>query len=472
MSETATALLGKKRQLKELNPTWNSPKRFRPNEDCLENEEADSPSHVSSSSSAETTPEPVLAVTYENILAAAKRIENGVLKSPCRLSKKLSKMCDANIFVKNDYLQMTGSFKERGALNSILQLTKAKRAQGIIAASAGNHALALAYHGSRLGVPVTVVMPTIAPMTKISNCRELGAEVIVDGSNFTEATNIAKSIGVKRNLTYIHAFDNPPVIAGQGSIGLEILEQCPEVHAVLVPVGGGGLIAGVGMAIKEMHPEVEVIGVEPATCASLCAALKLGRPVEIEACPTIADGLAVKEVGSNVFPIVQKYVDRVVTVDEHHIALAVLRLVEQEKAVVEGAGAVALAAMLAGILPELKAKNVVILLCGGNIDVTLLGRVIDHGLAADGRISRFKAIISDRAGSLSAFTKVIGDTGASIMETTHDRAFTGDEFSMVRVECTVATRDAEHRDQLAHVLSSAGYPCKFSAFTAKEWMYK
>jgi len=405
-------------------------------------------------------------ISMENIFAAAKRIEGGITRTPCNRSRNLSALVGSDIYLKSEYMQSTGSFKERGALNSILQLSISQRKKGIIAASAGNHALALAYHGGRLNVPVTVVMPTYAPQTKVANCKSLGANVIAFGSSFTEATSHARELAAKYELTYIHGFDHPPVIAGQGSVGLEILEQQPDIDVVFVPVGGGGLIAGLALAVKTLKPSVQVIGVEPVAFPSLIAALHENEPVELEqpSSTTIADGLAVKCVGPNVVPLCKQYVDRVVTVEEHYIALSVLRMIELEKAVVEGAGAAGLAPLLAGMFPEFKGKKICLVTCGGNIDVTLLGRVIDHGLAADGRLVRFQGRISDKPGGLAKFCDVVGKAGATIRQIFHDRTFQGDDFSLVRVEVTVCTVNQEQAEDLLVKFNKSGFPTKLVDF--------
>mmetsp|Transcript_27492 Transcript_27492/g.47093 ORF Transcript_27492/g.47093 Transcript_27492/m.47093 type:complete len:432 (+) Transcript_27492:30-1325(+) len=411
---------------------------------------------------AEETP---CCITMENIFAAAKRVEGGIVHSSCRRARNLSTLLNCNIYLKAEHTQSTGSFKERGALNSILQLPISQRNKGIIAASAGNHALALAYHGGRLNVPVTVVMPVYAPQTKVANCKSLGANVIMHGNSFTEATTYAKALAEEKEFTYIHGFDRPSVIAGQGSVGLEILEQVPNVDAIFVPVGGGGLIAGIAMAVKSLKPDVDIIGVEPVSYPSLLAALTAGEPVEIDqpGASTIADGLAVKCVGPNVIPICQQYVDRVVSIQEHYIALSVLRMIELEKAVIEGAGATGLAPLLAGMFPEYTGKNVCLVACGGNIDVTLLGKVIDHGLAADGRLVKFAGRISDKPGGLAAFCNVIGQSGCSIRQIFHDRTSSDDDFSMVRVEVTVCTVNREQADELVTKFNRAGFPTKILA---------
>lgn len=385
-----------------------------------------------------------MPVTFHDIQEAAKRIAGHVIQSPCPRSIPLSEATGLKIFCKLEYLQRTGSFKERGARNALLMLPSKQKKRGVIAASAGNHALGLSYHGQLLGIPVTVVMPRFAPLMKVMNCRRLGATVVLQGTDISEARARADEIAAEKQLTYINGFDDPAIIAGQGTLGLEIAEQVPDVDAVIVPIGGGGLIAGVALALKTLKPRVQIIGVEPERAASFTAAMQAGRPVKVEVKPTLADGLSVPQVGENAFRIARSRVGRTVLVGEHAIALAILRLLELEKAVVEGAGAAPLAACLAGLVPELKGKNVALPLCGGNIDTPILGRVLERGLASDGRLYQFRATISDRPGGLARFAGLIAEAGASIIEISHDRAFASDDITTVNVHCIVETRDADH----------------------------
>jgi threonine dehydratase len=395
-------------------------------------------------------------LTLADIQGARARIASGIYMSPCVESIPLSQLTGAHIYCKLDYLQRTGSFKERGARNALELLTSDQRQRGVIAASAGNHALGVAYHGHLLGIRVTVVMPQFAALIKVSSCRALGATVILHGADLNEARIRAEAIAQRDGLTFLHPFDNPAVIAGQGTMALEILEQTPDAEAIVVPVGGGGLIAGMGTATKALRPDVRVIGVEAENAASLVAAIAARGPVDVVLKPTLADGLAVTRVGVHSFAALQSVVDRVVTVDEASIALAILRLIELEKSVVEGAGATPLAAFLAGKLPELKGKRVVLVLCGGNIDLTMLDRVIEVGLVADGRLARFTVSITDRPGGLARLADVIASTGASIKEIVHDRAFSGPDLSEVRVVCVVETTGRAHIDELQRALATAG----------------
>lgn len=406
------------------------------------------------------TPTPVAAarspaVTLDAVRAARERIRDVIYHSPCPYSLQLSRLCGAEVYCKLDHLQITGSFKERGARNKLLLLSPEQRKHGVIAASAGNHALALAYHGHELGIAVTVVMPKWAPLIKVTNCRGFRADVIQLGDSFDEARAHARMLAQQKGFTYVHGFDDADVIAGQGTMGLEILEDVPDVDAVIVPVGGGGLIAGVGLAVKSLRPQVRVIGVEPHNAPTLRASLEAGRVTRIETRPTLADGLAIAEVGKLCFEIARDVVDDLVMVDEAQIAMSVLRLLELEKTVVEGAAAVPLAAALRRSL-GLEGKKVVLCLCGGNIDVTVISRIIERGLAADGRLFRVTAYMADRPGSLARLAGVLASTGASIKEVAHDRHFGPADVGSVAIACVMETRDVAHIEQVKAALTEAG----------------
>ena len=360
------------------------------------------------------------------------------------------------IFCKLDNLQRTGSFKERGARNALAQLSHDQQKRGVIAASAGNHAQALAYQGGLLGVPAVVVMPKFAPLIKVSTCQQLGATVVLHGEDFGEARAHAHRIAKEKGLAYIDGYDDPAIIAGQGTMGLEIVEQIPDLDAIIVPVGGAGLLAGVALAVKNLQPNTKIIAVEAENVASFSAALKEGKPTRIRTHPTLADGLAIPQVGANAFQIAKPLVDVTVTVTEEEIALAILRLVELEKSVVEGAAATPLAGCMSGKLKELAGRRVVLLLCGGNIDPNVLSRVIERGLVADGRLGRFTAVISDRPGGLAELAAQIASTGASVKQIVHDRAFASPDVSAVNVLCTVETRSHQHFAQLRALLKSRG----------------
>jgi threonine dehydratase len=397
-----------------------------------------------------------MSVHLKDIEQARQRIAGGVLVSPCVESASLSELTGMRVFCKLDNLQRTGSFKERGARNALLLLSAEARRRGVIAASAGNHALGLAYHGSLLGIPVTVVMPRFAPLIKGSTCRRLGANVILHGDTFAAAKDEADRLSREKEFTYIHGYDDPAIIAGQGTMGLEMLEQVRGLDAVVLPVGGGGLLSGVAVAVKSRHPKIRVIGVEAARAPTLTRSLQAGRPAVIPGAATLADGLSVPQIGTHAFALARRRVDKIVRVSEDEIALAILRILELEKIVVEGAGAVPLAACLSGRLAQLKGKRVALAFAGGNIDLNILDRVIEKGLVADGRLTRFTAVISDRPGGLARLARLLAEAGASIKDITHDRAFAGVDVSTVNVFCTIETRDHQHVRQVHRLLRQNG----------------
>ncbi len=339
-------------------------------------------------------------ITFKDIEVARTRIADAVYYSPCLPSIPLSELTGIETFCKLDNLQRTGSFKERGARNALAQLPQEQQKRGVIAASAGNHAQALAYQGKLLGIPATVAMPKFAPLLKITNCQKLGATVVLHGNDFGEAKARADEIAKEKGLAYIDGYDDPAIVAGQGTMGLEIVEQIPDLEAVIIPVGGAGLLAGVSLAIKTLRPKVKIIAVEAENVASFSAALEAGKPTKIDVRPTLADGLAIPKVGSNAFQIARPLVDLVVIVSEEQIALAILRLIELQKSVVEGAAAAP------GGLAELAAQ--------------------------------------------------IASTGASVKQVVHDRAFASPDVSAVNVLCTVETRDHKHLAELRALLKSRG----------------
>jgi threonine dehydratase len=369
----------------------------------------------------------------------------------------MSRRTGAVTFFKLENLQMTGSFKERGALNKILQLDADARRRGVIAASAGNHAQAVAYHAACEGISSTIVMPRRTPLIKVANTRQHGAEVILHGNDFDEAYAHALEIERERGLVSIHPFDDEDVIAGQGTIALELLEQEPDLQVVLVPIGGGGLIAGIAIAIKALKRRVKVIGVEAAACAAMKQSLEAGARVTVASGTTIADGIAVKKPGALTLDYVKRFVDDVVTVDEEEIANAVLLLLEQEKTVTEGAGAVALAALYNRRVRVARGKRTVMIVSGGNIDVNILSRIIERGLAKDGRLVRLDVELPDEPGSLAALLAEVGRQSANVIEVHHERTFSDLGLARVRVELTLETRGMEHARQLEAALREAGF---------------
>jgi threonine dehydratase len=396
-----------------------------------------------------------MRISLDQVQQAARRIQGSVVRTPCVKSDVLSTRLGCELFFKHDHLQATGSFKERGARNALMMLSDEAKSLGVIAASAGNHALALARHGKLLGIPVTVVMPDFAPLTKVVKCTQLGANVIQQGSTFDDARAHATRLANDRRLTYVHGFDNFDVIAGAGTVGLEILEDVKNLDAVLVPVGGGGLLAGIAVVLKALSPTTRLIGVETEYAPTMHASVSAGRVVKIDAKPTLADGLAIAQAGQNCFDIVKQTVDQIVLVDETHIARAVLELLEVERMLVEGAGAAAYAGLLQHDL-GLTGKRVCVVLCGSNIDLSILGRLIDRGLAASGRLCRLKCAIPDRPGGLARLTSLIASTGASIQEVSHDRNFESPDIASVVVDFVLETRHATHIDLVRKALNDAG----------------
>jgi threonine dehydratase len=336
-------------------------------------------------------------------------------------------------------------------------LDTAQRTRGVVAASAGNHALGLAYHGGLLGIPVTVVMPRFAPVVKVATCRRLGASVILEGESFADARRRAMELADSTGLVLVHGFDDPRVIAGQGTMALEVLEQAPDVEVIVVPTGGTGLLAGVCVAAKALRPDIRIVAVEPAAAPAFSAALAAGHPVDVPIRPTLADGLAVGRVGATPFALAAPLVDRVVTIGEDQISLAVVRLLELEKTVAEGAAAAALAAVIGDAGRELAGRRAVLLLCGGNIDLTILDRVIDRGLAADGRRWRFTTHVSDRPGGMSRLTAAIAAAGAGVQEIVHDRAFSGPDVFSTAVAVTVDTAGRDHVARIVAQLAADGF---------------
>jgi threonine dehydratase len=395
-------------------------------------------------------------VSLVEIKQAEQRIRDFIYFSPCQLSAALSEVTGQQVFLKLDNLQRTGAFKERGALNRILLLSDDEKRRGVIAASAGNHAQAVAYHATQRGVLARIVMPLMTPLVKISATRGFGADVILHGANYDEACDEALRLCKLDGMTFLHPFDDNAVINGQGTIGLELLQQVQGLEAVVVPIGGGGLISGVACALKESNPAIRVVGVQTERLPSMLRAIEQGGPVTLPAEATIADGIAVRRAGDLTLPQVKRFVDEIVTVDEEEIANAIMVLLEREKTLAEGAGAVALAALLQK-KTSLKRERTAVLVCGGNIDVSLLSRIIERGLAKDGRRVRIRVHLADRPGALYQLTKILADQRANIVETLHSRAYYGVSLGDTVIDITLETRGAAHITAIANALESEGY---------------
>ncbi len=397
------------------------------------------------------------SVTLGDIQAARARLGNAVYRTPCARSETLSRQTGQSIFLKLENLQMTGSFKERGALNRIATLTPEQAVRGVVAASAGNHAQGVAYHATRRGIRSVIVMPLATPLVKVQATRGFGADVKLHGANYDEACEEATRRCEADGMTFIHPFDDPLVIAGQGTIALELLEQVEGLEAVVVPIGGGGLISGIACVLKALRPEVRVVGVQTSRLPSMQRALREGHPVSLDPATTIADGIAVRRAGAITLPLVQRFVDEIVTVDEDEIASAILTLLEREKTLAEGAGAAALAAVLQHRTSLPAYTKIAVLVCGGNIDVTLLSRIIERGLVQDGRLIRLRIHLLDRPGALADLTHMIAHHRANIVDTLHNRAYYGVNLGDTVIDITMETRGREQVEELLAALTAAGY---------------
>jgi threonine dehydratase len=395
-------------------------------------------------------------VTLAEIHAAMGRIRDSIYLSPCARSENFSQLTGNSVYLKLDNLQRTGAFKERGALNKLLTLSPEERSRGVIAASAGNHAQGVAYHAGRHGIRAQICMPLTTPLIKASATKSYGAEVVLHGANYDEACEEAVRRSHQFGMTFVHPFDDEVVIAGQGTMGLEILEQVPDVEAIVAPIGGGGLIAGVACAVKETNRKVRVIGVQPARLPSMKVAIAEGHPVTLSPAATIADGIAVRRAGEKTLPLIQRYVDDIVTVDEEEIANAILLLLEREKTLAEGAGAAAIAALINHKTP-LIGKKVAALVCGGNIDVSLLSRIMERGLVKDGRLVRLRVHLPDYPGALHRLTGILAQHRANIVETSYDRAYYGVNLGDTAIDITMETRGPDHIAELLSALSASGY---------------
>lgn len=393
-------------------------------------------------------------VTLGMILEARERLKPVVRKTDLINSRHLGQMTGAEVYLKAECLQHTGSFKLRGAYNMISQLTDEQKACGVIASSAGNHAQGVALAAQKFGVKATIVMPAGAPLAKVAATRDLGAEVVLHGAVYDDAFNKAQEIQQATGATFVHPFNDPLVIAGQGSVGVEILDKLPDVNQVIVPIGGGGLISGVAIALKSLRPDVKIIGVQASGAPSMKNSLSEGHPIQLANASTIADGIAVKQPGDLTYDIVSKYVDEVVTVDEDEIAAAILFLLEKCKIVSEGAGAVPVAALMHGkFKPEGKVCCVV---SGGNIDVTTLQRIVDRGLAKSGRMGKISVMLQDKPGVLTVLLDVIAKAGANILAIEHDRV-DNSALNTARVELSIETNSQDHLDEVLRQLEAHGY---------------
>ena len=395
--------------------------------------------------------------TLADIQAARARIADAIFATPCARAEILSEMMGCEVFLKLENLQMTGSFKVRGSLNKILQLSAEQKAAGVITASAGNHAQGVAHAAKLCGIHAVIVMPETAPLAKVRGTREFGAEIVLHGGGYDEAYAKARELQSVHGHTFIHAFDDPEVIAGQGTIGLELLEQVPDMDLVVVPVGGGGLISGIATAIKSQRPEVRLIGVEAARMPAMQQSITAGSIQTLEGASTLADGIAVAKVGRHTLPIVDRLVSEIVTVSEEQIASAIMLLLEREKTLVEGAGATGFAALYAGRIGNIVGKQVVVVISGGNIDLTLLSKILQRGMESDGRLSRLNVIVPDRPRSISIIAGLLAEQHAGILQLSQNRSVSEVKLEETELELLLETRGLEHVEEIKRALYGQGF---------------
>jgi len=397
-----------------------------------------------------------VSVTIDDIRAAAARFDAGVRRTPLLLSTTLSAISGADVRLKAENLQHTGSFKIRGASNRIGALTAEERGRGVIAASAGNHAQGVAVAARGHGVRATIVMPVATPLAKVEATRGYGAEIVLHGEGYEDARAEAARLAAARGLIEIAAFDDPLIVAGQGTVALEIIEDLPDVDAVIVPVGGGGLISGIGVAMRALAPRARVIGVQVEAATGAKASLAAGHAMLVRPAPTIAEGVAVGGPGAVTFPLMQRVVDEMVVVGEDEVAQAMVLLLERSKLVVEGAGAVGVAALMGGHV-QVAGKRVAVLLSGGNVDINMLARVVEHGLTQAGRYFALTVGLDDKPGQLVVLSSVLSATGANILSVTHHRFGINLPVGRVHVELLLEVRNRAHAAEVAAALEVAGF---------------
>jgi threonine dehydratase len=396
-------------------------------------------------------------IDLEAVRAARERISDAVILTPCVRSETLPGLTGPRTHFKLEGLQHTGSFKVRGALNRILQLTDDDRRRGVLAFSAGNHAQGVAWAAREVGIEAQVVMPRPTPLVKVSRTRALGADVVRHGETFAEAETRARELLEAGRATFIHPFDDPEIIAGQGTVGLEILEQCPDVEVIVCPVGGGGLISGIATAVKTLRPDVRIFGVQTETAPAMRSSRDSGRVVPHPTGPTLAEGIAVKRPAELTLEIVRRYVEEIVLVSESAVEKALFELLNNGRIHSEGAAAAAYAALGTERLSELEATSIVVVLSGANIDLNVLGRIIERAQVHSGRLTRLAITVGDRPGALAGILQVVGNLEANVVKVQHERSFSDTDVWQVEIELVLETRDASHRDEIVRALGKAGY---------------
>ncbi|SMC09585.1 threonine ammonia-lyase [Nitratiruptor tergarcus] len=396
-------------------------------------------------------------IALQDIQQAAKRIESVASKTPYAYAPILSKKCGYKIFLKKENLQVTGAFKLRGAFNKIAKISQEEKNRGVVAASAGNHAQGVAFSSNYFQIPATIVMPENTPLTKVNGVKSYGASVILHGSNYDEAYAYAVQYAKDHNKTFVHPFADYDVMAGQGTIALEILDQAKDLDAILVPIGGGGLIAGIASAIKQINPKIQIIGVTAAGAPAMRESFQLGRPVDSTQVRTIADGIAVRDTSPVTLKIILETVDDIVEVDDEEIADAILFLLENQKLVVEGAGAVGVAALLYEKLTLPENANIAVVLSGGNIDVTMLSVIIEKGLIKSYRKMKLIVTLVDKPGSLMKLTEILASVSANIVQIGYDRTSANLAYGDANVSIGLETKGKEHQEQIRELLTRHGF---------------
>jgi threonine dehydratase len=400
-----------------------------------------------------------ISVTLNDVKAARNAIRSYVNLSPCNLSPHLSGRTDCKLYLKMENMQRTGSYKDRGSMNTVLSLSDKEKAAGVIAASAGNHAQGLAYAAQCNNTHATIVMPETSPLAKRRGTAQYGAEIVLHGAGYDDAFARATELQKEKGYTFVHAFDDPRVIAGQGTVGLELLDQNPDLEVFVVPIGGGGLAAGMAIALKETNPGVRIVGVQSENIAGMKASLEAGKIITVPG-STIADGIAVARPGEHNFPIVQKYVDEIVTVSEEEIADAILVLIESEKTVTEGSGAAGVAAVLNNKVASIAGKQVCVVLTGGNIDTTFLSKILERGLAKEGRLAKFRIIAPDRPGSMAELAGIAASHEANILDIHHGSPFTSAQYRETEIDLTVEISGPETGQALLQAFQARGYQAR------------
>ncbi len=398
-----------------------------------------------------------MTVTLADIQAARRSLRGVISATPILTDERLSQDLGARVSLKAENTQRSGSFKIRGAYNTISRLAPEERARGVIAHSAGNHAQGVALAARLIGIPATIVMPERASLTKVAATRRLGAEVILHGATFDDAGACARTLQAERGLTYVHAFNDERVIAGQGTIGLEIVEALPDLSLLVVPIGGGGLISGIALAVKGLMPDVRIVGVQAAGCSAIQASLAAGEPITAPAARTIADGIAVKRPGDLTLPIIRELVDEVVTVDDDEISRGIAHVIQNTHMVVEGAGAAGVAALLSGAIVPRAGEAVCVVMGGGNIDGNLLARVIEQVLVKQGRYILLRTSVDDRPGNLAPLIERVAQAGANVIDIFHRRSVWLVPVDRVGIEMVLEVRDEAHGREVVRHLAAAGY---------------